>query len=651
MSHRFTTWWRALSVVLLSLATVTWPLAARATTTPQFSVVHQSAMATLSSQGTSRFAITLHLSTRSAARATLTIYPLLVTRSQLTNVVSGAGTTAKPIASTSSFALTCQRHGEATFSVTIYDQRLKAPTKSCGGITPRLRLGCRASACDGVYPLRYSVDVDGTRLTKWSLLVLRTNHTTQPLQVALVESITRSTLNHSQRSLGDLSTMSHFATTPLTLSADYQLLSVLEGSTSQDAALRAALSKALTSPLHRVVDAPPKNVDFAGLIANGLTTQVPQQLALTEDLLTTLTGRYVDGPIVMSGPTTPAALAALASAGVHDVVVPESDLALSPSTTLTWGAPFHVAGAGQLSILATDAPLADLFRNATIEPGRRAAIAVATLAFLHYEAPNAPVRRTVVINTAVGSVSKTFLSDFIHELSGDPLSSLTTLSPQFNSSLIGTDGAPHDRSLATATQTSSWSAHNVSSLLSVIGAVNSFNKGILTGNVATQLHVDVARAELFATPSQRQVAINAANNALSTQLGYFAIDASAITLAGQGTSLPITVISRAPYHYAAVVHLITDRLNFPKGRAVPIAMTSPTQSIRVTTADPRGSSLTLQVELTTTNGQVVLAHSAVQVRIAGTSIVGYLLTFASLFVLALWWWRTNMRRSKGRHAR
>jgi hypothetical protein len=74
-------------------------------------------------------------------------------------------------------------------------------------------------------------------------------------------------------------------------------------------------------------------------------------------------------------------------------------------------------------------------------------------------------------------------------------------------------------------------------------------------------------------------------------------------------------------------------------------------SIRVPTNDPRGSSLTLQVTLTTPNGQVVLARSAIQVRIAGTSVVGYLLTFASLFVLALWWWRTNRRRSKGRHAR
>ena len=73
-------------------------------------------------------------------------------------------------------------------------------------------------------------------------------------------------------------------------------------------------------------------------------------------------------------------------------------------------------------------------------------------------------------------------------------------------------------------------------------------------------------------------------------------------------------------------------------------------SLRIPTAGARGSSLTLQIVLTTPDGRLELARAAVQVRIAGTSVVGYLLTGASLAVLALWWWRTNRRRSRGRHA-
>ncbi|HWD95312.1 MAG TPA: hypothetical protein VG246_02725, partial [Acidimicrobiales bacterium] len=95
----------------------------------------------------------------------------------------------------------------------------------------------------------------------------------------------------------------------------------------------------------------------------------------------------------------------------------------------------------------------------------------------------------------------------------------------------------------------------------------------------------------------------------------------------------------------------TNQIAFPNGGAIPVTMNSPTQSIRVPATDSKGSSLILQVLLTTPNNQVVLARTAIQVRIAGTSVVGYLLTFASLFVLGLWWWRTSRRRPKARHAR
>jgi hypothetical protein len=57
------------------------------------------------------------------------------------------------------------------------------------------------------------------------------------------------------------------------------------------------------------------------------------------------------------------------------------------------------------------------------------------------------------------------------------------------------------------------------------------------------------------------------------------------------------------------------------------------------------------VVVTTPNDQVVLARSAIQVRIAGNSVVGYLLTIGSLLVLAYWWFRTNRRRPKARHAK
>ena len=181
--------------------------------------------------------------------------------------------------------------------------------------------------------------------------------------------------------------------------------------------------------------------------------------------------------------------------------------------------------------------------------------------------------------------------------------------------------------------------------------MNSYSEAVSSPSIANSLRVALAQSEIIANPDLRQSAINSATSLLARQLSKFSVDPSAITLAGPGTALPITLLSKAGYTVTAVVHLITDRISFPKGRDLVITMDSPTKSLRVPTSDHQGSSLILQVVVTTPDDQVVLSRAAIQVHIAGTSIVGYLLTFASLFVLALWWWRTYRRRSKGRHAR
>jgi hypothetical protein len=651
MSHRFTSWWRALSVVLLSLATLTWPSASWAASTVQFDIVHQNALTSLSSLGTSTFTTIVSMTPASStATASVAIFPALVTRSQIEPIVEGTGIAGRPLSATGNFDLNCLRHGTATFGVTIFTDRLKSRPTSCNGVSPRLHLSCSGAACGGVYPLRYTLNVDGTKLTKWSLIAVQSATVAQRLNVNLIATVTPRSLVHSKKSRATLDALGHYSSLPLTISANYEALADIDLS-SHVALWRDALDGALQSAQHRAVASPPNNVDFAGLAANNLGTQVTQQFTLSSELLTAITGRYTDVPVIINGSHTATDLLALDKAGFNEVVVPESDLSVAPSATLGWGAPFHVAGAGTLTALSTDGPLSSLVTDSSIEPGRRAALTLATLAFLHYEAPYAPASRTVVIEAPLTELSKTFVNDLLGGLSHDAFSQLTPLSSSFNPALIGTNGAPATRVLATQNTHSVWSGHNVSSLLTLIGNVTSFAQGVRSGTIATTLRVDVAKAEIRASPSTRQAAIDAANATLSNQLAQFSIDQSSITLAGPGTALPITVISHLHYTVDAVVHLVTNQMTFPKGGAIPVTMNSPTQSIRVPATNSKGSSLTLQVLLTTPNNQVVLARTAIQVRIAGTSVVGYLITFASLFVLGLWWWRTSRRRPKARHAR
>ncbi|HEY5120159.1 MAG TPA: hypothetical protein VII84_01135, partial [Acidimicrobiales bacterium] len=252
--------------------------------------------------------------------------------------------------------------------------------------------------------------------------------------------------------------------------------------------------------------------------------------------------------------------------------------------------------------------------------------------------------------TPTQSTPASFVRDFLSGLEGDPFVTASSLAPLFDPSLIGTNAAPPTRTLLPA-PFSPWSSANINSLSTLISRVTSFNQAVASNSVSDALSVDVAQSEIVGNPDSRQAAIDHATNALNAQLDQFSVSSGTITLAGPGTALPITLFSKANYTVTAVVHLITDRLSFPKGNNVVTTLDSSTKSLRFATSKHRGGSLTLQVVVTTPNDQVVLARAAIQVRIAGTSVVGYLLSLGSIAVLAYWWWRTHRRRHKGRHAR
>jgi hypothetical protein len=652
MFHRFSTWWRALSVVLLSLATVTWPSAAQAASTSTFNLIHQDSVATLNLKGTSHFSVTLGLAKEAQNVSTrVAIFPRIVERSQISPIISGSGASGSPLATSRVFTLDCPKDRSTTFGVGLYLTRPAKLRSPCTSVAPQLRLGCQGESCDGVYPLRITISTNGATSTKWSLIAVQNTRVVQPLQMVLIETIGPSSLDHRSESIATLNSLGRHPRSPVTLAGDYVTLNTVQQSGRANELYRTALSGALASPLHQIVSAPPSTIDFGGLDNNGLSSEVTQQIALSADIVKSVTGRYVNGPILLGGQPSLSSLRALARAKVLDVILPETSLTYPPSSTLNWGSPFRITGVASITALSTDTDISRLLGDTAIEPGRRAALALGSLAFLHFVAPNAPALRTVVLEASIESTSADLISSLLAGLAHNPFVDLAPLAPSFSTSLIGTNGAPTSRTLQSSSDSPRWSSHNISSLNTLVSQVTSYSQAVTSVSVADTLRVALAKSEISASADVRQSAINAASTMLLHQLGQFSVDPSAITLAGPGTALPITLLSRANYTVTAVVHLITDRLSFPKGRDIVITMDSPTKSLRVPTTNHRGSSLTLQVVVTTPDDQVVLARTAIQVRIAGTSIVGYLLTFASLFVLALWWWRTYRRRSKGRHAR
>ena len=356
MFHRFSTWWRALSVVLLSLATVTWPSAAGAQTTSGFEFLHQDAVATLSHSGVAHFSTTLRFPAGSQPRAVVTLFPRIIERSQLTPIIAGQGAGGRPITSTGPIDFSCHTATVVQFDVDIYTRKARPNVHHCTTGTPRLHLGCPNARCDGVYPLRYVVTIGQTTRTVWSLLTVQATSVASPLRVNLVETLSTTSIDHPKRTQSNLTALARLGSSPVALALDYRLLNKVIDA-SADTAYRSALNAALASPLHRAVNAPPGFIDFGGLAAHQLQSEVHYQLSFTHDLLATLTGRPLDGQVVIEGRPSLASLRALNAAGVTQVVLPEGDLATAPSSTLTWGAPFRVTGTtSMLSLIHISEP-------------------------------------------------------------------------------------------------------------------------------------------------------------------------------------------------------------------------------------------------------------------------------------------------------
>jgi hypothetical protein len=625
-----------------------WPTVARADTTPAFTLLHQDAVATVSDKGTSHFSVTL--STHASSRVRVAIYPRVVDRSQLAPIVADTGVTGTALGTTSTFSLKCETHGKYKITIDLYSRRPASQRRSCSP-TPRLHFPCPALRCDGVYPLRIQVFTGGSIATEWSLLAVQSTEVEQALRVDVVETMDPNALVHAKRSIAVLHLLSQHPSSAITLSADYRLLNTLLHPGANNTLFHTALRKALVSPLHEAVNAPPANIDFGGLALHGFGDEVRQQLSLSATLFKSLTGRDVTTPVLINGTPSLESLRALKRAGVSEVVLPEADLKVAPSTTLNWGAPFRVVGAGSLTALTTDGPLSTLYADTAISAGRRAALTLGTLAFLHFEAPNAPATRTVVIEAPIAESPVGFLKDILNGFASNPFITLATLTPSFESSLVATNGAPTTRPVLDPHVDMRWSPRNVTSLSDLVVDVNSYAPALRSTDLGNDLEVALKAAEITGPPGPRQAGIDAVAAVLRGQLSDFSVDPSTITLAGSGTSIPITLTNHASYTVMADVHLLTDQLTFPKGNDVPVSLDQPTKSVRVATSSSMGNSLTLQVIVTTPNNRLVLARAAIQVRIASTSIVGYVLTIASLLVLAYWWLRTYRKRPKGRHAR
>jgi hypothetical protein len=150
--------------------------------------------------------------------------------------------------------------------------------------------------------------------------------------------------------------------------------------------------------------------------------------------------------------------------------------------------------------------------------------------------------------------------------------------------------------------------------------------------------------------SRRAAALTAYERSFTAETGRISLAGQeTVTFTARQASIPITVLSSAPYPVNVLVTLASDKFTFPNGNTRRLTLDRPTTSVRVTAqARTSGDRLPIDVTLHTQNGQLLLAHSVLTVHSTAISFVGVALTVLAGAVLLVWWARTWMKARRKR---
>jgi hypothetical protein len=413
-------------------------------------------------------------------------------------------------------------------------------------------------------------------------------------------------------------------------------------------------------------------IDLVSLTRAGLSSEVAAQLARGTALLRAAGLRPTSGTWVDTSSD-------LSSAGVRDLgdglqaaradhlILDDADLAPVPAATaeqknlinkLTFAQPFTLAvGGGRHATAAGASSEVDaLFTAEPNDPVLAANQMIARLEFIHFEnAYESDARGVVVEPPASWQPSEALLTTLLTEMAGNPILSPVTLSQFFAQVPKGGNDEPASRHLAAGTSSTSSTITKATArhlaaarahLTSFIAAVGGHQHPVVFVELSDLL---LATENRSFDPAQRTAA-------LAVFIQRFGVEVNLISLAAQNTitftsrtaSIPVSVLSSAPFPVKVVLSLSSDKFAFPDGSARTVTLNHPTTPVRIEARSvTSGDRLPVEVTLTTPDGQLVIARAALTVHSTSISIVGIALTVLAALVLLVWWartWRKGRRK-------
>jgi hypothetical protein len=402
----------------------------------------------------------------------------------------------------------------------------------------------------------------------------------------------------------------------------------------------------------QVLDQPYEPVDLAAMSEAKIPGEIKAQMTRGDEILHAAGLKPTGGPWVdttssfSQGDSTDLA-AGLQQVGSSQLVMNEGDLTSAGLSNYTFAQPFNLdLGHGStITAVAADSSLSARFTANPADPVLAAEQLLAGLFYVHFENASLTQARGVVIMPPPNwHASKPFLQTLLGGLRGNAALMPVTLDQLFQVP-VGGNREPALRHLQAGPATHGIT-HGAAVKIGLARQQLSSYTSAISGRVPPEM---VGLSDALLSTERQGLSAPRRAAALASYQRAFSDETGRISLAGQETvtftarqaSIPITVLSSAPYPVNVVVTLASDKFTFPNGNTRRLTLDRPTTSVRVTAqARTSGDRLPIDVLLHTSNGQLLLAHTVLTVHSTAISFVGVALTVLAGAVLLVWWART-----------
>jgi hypothetical protein len=596
-------------------------------------------------------------------RVSVTYYSRLDSASQLQQATNGSPS-GNVLGRQSDIAVTSGGPGQgptASACVTVLrDERDTPPTSGPGACTPgtlSIDMGCTplSGTCGDVYPVAIALYRQNSTTPIARLTTFLTYQEAGapgsigrggPLEVGLVlpDSTTATTKTLA-------ATLADHPTVPTTLAVNPAGLQKTD--VADPKAASRALAQLSSLDGDQVLTQPYEPIDLAAMSEAKIPSEISAQVTRGDEILHAAglrptAGPWVDTASSFSQGDSADLAAGLQEAGSTQLVMNEGDLTGAGLSNYTFAQPFNLdLGHGStVTAIAADSSLGARFTADTNDPVLDAEQLLAGLFFVHFEnASLAQPRGVVIMPPANWKASKLFLDTLLGGLTQNDALKPVALDQLFTDVPVGGNREPAVRHLQGGPATNGIS-HTAAAKIGLARQQLSSYTDAISGRVPSEM---VTLSDALLATEARGLSATRRAAVLSSYERAFAAQTGRVSLAGQETvtftarqaSIPITVLSSAPYPVNVVVTLASDKFTFPNGNTRRLTLDRPTTSVRVTAqARTSGDRLPIDVTLHTPNGQLLLAHTVLTVHSTAISFVGVALTVLAGAVLVVWWART-----------